>query len=172
MTRNFDDDLAYSNSPEVEAFWDRVYRKSFPTMVWHTPNMNNNTAQRLGVDRQIYLGCNKFLTIDEKIDSHPAVNFFLEFVSVDGSQAPGWIEKDLAVDFVAYGFIKSGEYFLLPWPALQQAWRANAAEWRKTYKTHQIANRSYKTIGIAVPIKVVLQAVNLALRGRIDPEAD
>lgn len=170
--RDFRTDLAFSEDEKFEPFWDAVYRYHFGAdgLAWHTRNCKDNAAQRRGVDRLLYFGNDRFLRIDEKVDTWPRRNFFLEYLSVDTTQAPGWIEKDLACDYIAYGFVNENWCDLLPWPALRRAWKMNGRLWRQTYRCREIQNDGYKTHGVTVPCEIVWQAVANALSFCLPPK--
>lgn len=163
MAANFLTDLAWSEAAGYEPFWDAVYKKAFPNMVGHLPTPGDNEAQRRGVDRIIQLTNGKTLYVDEKKRRQSYPDFFLEFISVDRTGAPGWIEKDLAIDFLAYAFIDTRRAYLLPWEPLRRAWRHFGEEWKARYGVRTVANSTYNTVGVCVPIAVVRSAVSRAM---------
>lgn len=156
---NFNEDLNFSHSPELEMFWQRMYEKFWPGMVFSLINDRDNLAQRLGVDRLIYTGVNKFITIDEKADRHRPDNFFLEFLSADSTNSAGWLEKELAADYIAYGFVNHNVCHFLPAASFCYAWRKYGEAWKKTYGVKVVSNGRYNTHGVAVPIPVVWKAI-------------
>jgi hypothetical protein len=165
--RNFSNDLRMSESPEVQEFWLRHYRRQWPDMVNVLRNSADNVAQRRGVDAVVFDGIDKEWRVDEKGDYHEPNNFFIEYSSADTTRAPGWINKSLACDFIAYGFIKHDICFFLPWVPLRLAWMQSGAAWMERYKKPPIENHGYNTHGLAVPINVVLNAVVRAMRSQV-----
>ena len=73
------------------------------------------------------------------------------------------MEKDLACNFIAYGFIDYNRCDLLPWVGLRAAWIQNRDDWKVRYAKAPVANSTYKTQGVAVPRKVVWSAIYHAL---------
>lgn len=159
---NFRERLAWSERGGDEPFWRDVYAKAFPDMVNCMPCPGDTLSQRMGVDRVIWLGNNKHLSIDEKKRSKTFKDIALEYLSNDRTGAPGWIEKSLAIDYMAYAFMDSRTCYLFPWRPLQQAWWANKQEWISTYGTRSAPNRGYNTLFVAVPIDILCPAVAAA----------
>src|SRR3990167_1365330 len=115
---DFHTDLAYSNAMSDEKFWDAIYRKAFPNIVNHMICTGNTASQRIGIDRIIHLSNGNSLKVDEKKRRREYDDILLEFVSNDIAGAPGWIEKDLAIDYLAYAFMESKRCYLFPWQML------------------------------------------------------
>lgn len=159
VVADFETDLAFSNSPEVEAFWERQYRQFWPGYVFSLINANDNIAQRRGVDRLVYIGVDKFIRTDEKNDTYPPKNFFMEFLSCDKSGAPAWLEKELSADYFAYGFINYNVCHMLPVASTCYAWRKYGEVWKQRYRVREVYNHGYKTLGVPVPIPVVWNAI-------------
>lgn len=162
MIHDFRDSLAFSEVASDEAFWEDVYRKAFPNFVNHMLASADTASQRLGIDRVIVLGNGKILTIDEKKRKEVYQDILLEYISVDTTGAPGWIEKDLTIDFLAYAFMPTKRVYLFSWPILRRAWTRYKAEWIKTYRNIIAQNNGYKTLSVAVPIDVLIKAVSTA----------
>lgn len=155
-------DLAYSQRMGDAEFWDKIYRKAFPNLVNHMSCDGDFASQRMGIDRIIMLGNGQTLKIDEKKRRQDYSDILLEFVSNDATGAPGWMEKDLAIDYLAYAFMQSKRCYLFPWPLLRRAWLHLGQGWRDTYPIKVAQNPGYKTLSVAVPIQVVRQSVSLA----------
>jgi hypothetical protein len=119
-------------------------------------------SQRQGVDRVILLANSKILLIDEKKRREEYPDILLEYISVDTTGAPGWMEKDLIIDYLAYAFMKSQRVHLFPWPMLRRAWCRYKDEWIDTYPIIKAQNYGYKTISVAVPTDVLRKAVSVA----------
>lgn len=163
MIHNFDDDLAFSEVASCEAFWDAVYRKAFPNLVSHMPCPGDFASQRMGIDRIILLSNGKTLAIDEKKRREVYDDVLLEYVSADTTGAPGWIEKDLAIDYLAYAFMPTQRVYLYPWPQLRRAWLHHKEDWLRRHKTVSADNGSYRTLSVAVPLNDLRSAVWSAL---------
>lgn len=159
---DFATDLRFSIEASDEPFWDAVYRKAFPTMVAHAPVTGKSQAQLLGIDRVITLASGKTLYIDEKKRREVYPDILIEFVSVDRTGAPGWIEKDLQIDYLAYAFMPSKQVYLFPWEMLRRAWGNYGNTWKSRYGIIRAANNGYNTLSVAVPIDKLRAAVSTA----------
>lgn len=159
---NFEERLAYSQKASHEPFWAAVYRKAFPDMVDHMLSYGNTEAQRNGIDRFVALNNGRVLRIDEKKSEKDWPTILLEHISNDRTHAPGWIEKNLHIDYLAYAFMPSKTVYLFDWLMLRRAWRHYKSRWLKEYKIVTAENSDYNTLCVAVPIKVLTDAVKLA----------
>jgi len=162
LIHDFKEQLSYSETASDEPFWDAIYRKAFPNMVNHMLCNGDTQSQRMGIDRLIMLASGKVLTIDEKKRKEEYSDILLEYVSVDTTDAPGWIEKDLSIDYLAYAFMKTKRVYLLDWLALRRAWGHYKEEWLSKYTHITAQNNGYKTLSVAVPIDVLKSAISLA----------
>lgn len=164
MIHDFPEQLAFSEKASAEPFWEAVYKRAFPNMVNCMQCKGNTKGQRRGVDRLVYLSNDDIIRIDEKKRKTVWNDFCLEYISVDKTNAPGWMEKDLAIDYIAYCYMPKKLVYLLPWPFLKRAWEHYKEDWKKTYKRIEAENKGYFTISVAVPRQVVLNAITLAIR--------
>lgn len=114
---------------------------------------NACASQYNGVDRIIYLENGKTLTIDEKIRSKNYDDILLEFISNDKKNTPGWMEKDLAIDYLAYAFLPSKTAYLFDWRMLKLAWASYKQAWKDNYKIAKAENEHYFTHSVCVPIR-------------------
>lgn len=159
MIHNFNERLAWSEQGSSEPFWDAVYRRAFPNLVNHMQCLGDTASQRMGIDRLVHLSSGKTLAIDEKKREKDYGDILLEYVSVDRTGAPGWMEKDLAIDYLAYAIMPCHRVYLFPWPTLRLAWLKNRDEWKREYGTKRALNNSYTTLNVPVPTKELLKAV-------------
>lgn len=142
-----------------EPFWDAVYRKYFYNMTNHMVGKKEYCKSQIyGVDRVIYLENGKTITIDEKVRTEIYDDIVLEFISNDSTGTPGWMEKDLAIDYLAYAFLPNQTVYLFDWLALKRAWNHYKESWKKTYGVKQAKNIGYNTHFVCVPIKVLREA--------------
>jgi hypothetical protein len=155
----FDKSLAWGESMSDEPFWKEIYTQAFPTMVNLMKADGDTLSQRMGIDRIIILANGEIIKIDEKKRATVYPDILLEYISVDTTNAPGWIEKDLSIDYLAYAFMPTKRVYLFPWLLLRKAWIKHKEEWVKTYKTIEAQNRNYVTISKAIPINVLMKAV-------------
>lgn len=153
IVHDFKEDLEFSQGTRTEEFWLAAYRKAFPNMVGQHPIVGDCAAQRQGIDRVISLSSGRDLKIDEKVRRKNYNDVLIEYLGDEEHGKPGWIEKDLAIDYIAYAFIPSRQCLLLPWPLLQRAWRLCGSEWQKNYPVIRARNPNYTTACVAVPIE-------------------
>lgn len=168
IQHDFRERLAYSELASCEPFWDAIYRRAFPNLVSHMPCPGDFQSQRMGIDRIILLSNGRTLAIDEKKREEEYPDILLEYISRDKDNVPGWIEKDLAIDFLAYAFMPSRRVYLFPWETLRRAWRTNKLMWLDKYKIPPARNNGYNTLSVAVPIGLLLQSVSSASIVKLD----
>lgn len=169
VIHNFKTQNAYSQQPDDEAFWSSIYSKQFPGFVGFILNNRNNAAQHMGIDRVIFLDNGQTFRIDEKKRPLTRGDILLEYISNDRTGTPGWIEKDLPIDFIAYAFMDTRTAYLLPWHFLRRAWRENKSKWLKEAddRTNGFSkvpgkNPTYTTWSVAVPVNALYFAINRA----------
>lgn len=156
--------LRWSELQSDEPFWQEVYRKAFPDLVVcaSTAAAGKSALQTQGVDRYIVLKSGRELRIDEKKRGKKYDDFLLEYISNDKTRSPGWMNKPLRIDFLAYAFMTDRRVYLLQWDILRRAWLHYKAEWIRKYGTKEAQNRGYKTLSVPVPIHVVQNAIRTA----------
>ena len=162
VVHDFRERLRFSERASDEPFWQAVYRKAFPGMVTMSLCPGNTQAQRIGIDRVITLSSGKILRIDEKKREKVYQDILLEYLSVDATGAPGWIEKDLLIDFLAYAFMPTQRVYLFPWEMLRRAWLQFGGKWKEEYPHIEAKNNGYSTWSVPVPIRVLRSAVHRA----------
>lgn len=156
---NFAEQLRWSEQASDEPFWEAVYKKAFPNFVSHMAASGDTDSQRMGIDRIVALGNGRLLKIDEKKRTRAWDDILLEYVSVDKTGAPGWIEKDLQIDYLAYAFMPTKQCYLFDWLMLRRAWLQFSDEWKAKYSTKRAKNNGYTTLNVAIPIPVLRSAV-------------
>ena len=162
LVHNFLKDLAWSEKAGDEPFWNAIYHKAFPNMVSAMSCPGDFASQRMGIDRVILLSNGETIKIDEKKRREDRGDILLEYISNDVTDAPGWIEKDLAIQYLAYAFIPSRRCYLFDWPMLRRAWLKFKDGWISRGPFIAAQNNGYKTISTAVPTKELLSAVSSA----------
>jgi hypothetical protein len=169
LIHDFEERLKWSEAASDEPFWDAVYRKAFPGIVAHCLCSGDTPSQRMGIDRILFLGSGQELRVDEKKRRLEYGDFLLEFLSNDRTGAPGWIEKDLFIDYLAYAFMPSKKVYLFPWHLLRLAWNRNGRQWKRMGELNQdgfricrATNRGWVTHSVAVPRRVLYQELNRA----------
>jgi hypothetical protein len=128
---DFNQDLAYSRSQSDAPYWKQVYQKAFPDMTSMVDVRKDGWAQRGGIDRIIITTCGRIWKIDEKVRRRAYDDILLEFISNDITGSLGWIEKDLACDFIAYALVPTQQCYLFPVRPLQRAWQIQGKSGKK-----------------------------------------
>lgn len=160
---DFNERLAFSHAQSDASWWLDVYRQAFPRLAAMVDVRADGWAQRAGIDRVLTLSCGRQIKIDEKVREKDWPDFCLEQWSDTAGKKPGWIQKPLDCDFIAYAFMPSATCYLLPTDMLQRAWRLNGRDWISRYKSIEAHNRRYVTTSVCVPRDVLLAAISNAL---------
>lgn len=167
MLHDFKTSLARSHEQESAPWWGEVYKKAFPASFHSMYSVRQDGwAQRGGIDRVVNLKSSKRITVDEKVRYKDYNDFAIERWSDRGRKVPGWIQKDLACDYIAYAFVPTQRCFLLPFQNLQRAWIKHGRNWIHAAEQKQdgfqiviAKNRNYDTESVAVPIPVLMSAI-------------
>lgn len=149
-----------------EDFWNHVYAKAFPNMEWHKACIAKCIGQKLGIDRVIYLKSGNILKLDEKLRYRDYGDVTLEYISNDKKQTPGWVEKNLKVDLIAYGILPKRTCYLMNWRELKLCWLFYKNQWLDQYK-HIPANNEnkitgeimYTTWSLAIPLEIIMKKI-------------
>jgi hypothetical protein len=136
-----------------------IYRRAFPTLMSAVAIEQDGWAQRAGIDRLLTLACGRTFTVDEKIRTEDWPDVLLERWSDEARRSPGWVQKSLAADFIAYAHAPAATCALLPVPALQRAWRQHGRQWIGLYGQRRAQNRGYTSVSVPVPRGVLMQAI-------------
>lgn len=163
----FSQSLALSHSQEDAEWWPKIYGRAFPGHLSAVSVRNDGWAQRGGIDRVITLKSGKTVTVDEKVRAKSYGDILLEQWSNVERKTPGWMQKELACDFIAYAFIPDQTCYLLPFHDLRRTWLECGRDWIASAKDRQAGfrvvdaqNENYVTRSIAVPIPVLLEAIS------------
>lgn len=147
---DFKNDLQYSAS--AKEFWNNAYKKAFPIMIKTVDYSGNMKAQAIGIDTVIVLPLNGRLRIDEKMRRKNRGDVLIEYVSNDKTSAPGWIEKDLKIDFIGYAYMDTRDVLFIDFGELQKRWSERKIEWLQKYNLPPAKNKTYNTLNVAVPL--------------------
>ena len=158
----FKERLQFSQDHRNEPFWQAVYEKAFPNMEFAMPVTEKSQGQYLGIDRVIYLNSGKTLYVDEKLREKVYSDILLEYLSNDRTQAPGWMEKDLLIDYMAYAFLPIQKCYLFDWQMLKRTWKYYRNIWIKEFGTVTAKNQGYNTLSVPVPTELLLSKVSNA----------
>ena len=158
-THDFASSLAMSERHSSASWWLDAYHRAFPRLASVVSVRQDGWAQRGGIDRLLTLSCGRTYTVDEKVRSEDCPDILLEQWSDERRRVPGWVQKPLACDFIAYAFAPSQRCYLLPVAQRQRAWRLQGRRWIERYGTRRANNGSYVSVGVPVPRDVLLQAL-------------
>ncbi len=158
-THSFHESLKWSESMTDAPWWEIVYKKAWDDLESMVAVRDDGWAQRAGIDRVITLATGKVIKIDEKVRSQDYDDFFLEFLSSKEHNSPGWVNKPLDADYIAYAFVPSQKCYLLPVQELQRAWRADGERWKYEYGEIGVKNNGYTTVGTPVPRTILAKAL-------------
>lgn len=158
--------LALSQEHESAPWWEPVYRQAFPGFACMVSVREDGWAQRGGIDRVITLKSGRTVTVDEKVRAKSYGDILLERWSSRERKTPGWAQKDLACDYIAYAFVPDRRCYLLPALTLRAAWLKNGRRWIEDaqaetngFRTVLAKNEGYTTESVAVPITALLEAM-------------
>src|SRR5690606_6534418 len=121
VVHSFRESLERSNGYVDAPWWGEVYARAFPGFTSMMSVREDGWAQRGGIDRVITLKSGKTLTVDEKVREKSWGDILLERWSDERRGTPGWIQKDLACDYIAYAFAPDRRCYLLPFMQLRRA---------------------------------------------------
>ena len=166
VIHHFSDSLKLSQSQIDAPWWAVIYKKAFPTMKAMISIDQDRWSQRAGVDRIIILNSEKDLRIEEKVREKDWNDILLEYLSDAERNIPGWIEKDLASDFIIFVFKETQRAFLLPFPLLRRCWKQHGKDWiqkaeleEEGYRKVIAENGKYRTVSVAVSWNVLCEAL-------------
>lgn len=181
-THAFAESLEASHAQADAPWWEQVYQHAFGPRVTMLDVRDDGWAQRGGIDRQLHLPDGTVLKVDEKVRGKDWGDIALERWSDRDRRKPGWIQKKLTCDFIAYAFVPSQVCYLLPFHTLRRAWRRHGQEWidaaeyglvqqarggrhegRDGFYVVWADNGHYVTENIAVPTQVLLDAIRDAM---------
>ena len=171
QVHDFHQSLSHSQNIAEADWWETVYRKAFPGFATMANVRDDGWAQRGGIDRVITLRDGRTITIDEKVRESDWSDILLERWSDRDRRTPGWIQKDLACEFIAYTFLPSRRCYLLPFLTLRKTWMQHGKEWisranddtDRQFKIIRATNLGYTTESIAVPLQILLQSMNTTM---------
>ena len=168
---DFKESLARSHSYENATWWIDVYRQAFPNLEAAVSVRNDGWAQRAGIDRVLTLRSGKTQTVDEKVREKDWPDVLLERWSNKDKRTPGWIQQELACDFIAYAYVPSRTCLLFPFPTLRRAWLKHGRAWVETHQIVHAQNNGYVTESVAVPRAELFDALRDAMEIKWDEAA-
>lgn len=164
----FEQRMAEANDAKLNPFWLCIYSEFFTGVEGMSNTIEDIKYQKMGIDRVVTLSNGKKYLIDEKVRFSCWNDILLEYKSASEFDTPGWMDKPLAIDYLAYAFVPNKTCYMFDWPSLQRVWRYYRTQWIKDYKTIRAKNENYTTLSIAVPIAVLLEKVSGAKLIKLD----
>ncbi len=148
-----------------------MYRRAFIDFQGMHCHRDDGDHQRQGIDRTVVLKNGKTIWVDEKVRFKSYSDIAIEYLSNDQTGAPGWVEKLLLCDYIAYAIAPKGKGYLMPVPALQAAWKRNKKEWlhHPECKTIAVPNHGYRTWCCCIPDRLLFPEIGKALRVNFTP---
>lgn len=167
VVHDFTECLDFSHQNADEPWWEQVYHHAFPNLAAMVDVRADGWAQRAGIDRRLCMSNGTTVTVDEKVRRKDYGDIALERWSDERRRKPGWVQKDLACDYIAYAVVPSTVCYLLPVKSLQVVWRCHGRRWIELahassangYSIVSAHNRGYITQSIAIPPAVLLNAL-------------
>lgn len=107
-------------------------------------------SQRRGIDRIFtHRRTGKVFFVEYKADFYVSGNAFIETVSVDTTNTPGWALTSEA-DILIYYFVRLDDAFVLPMAVARRIAKAPSR-----YPLVSVPNKGYMTKGLLVPVPVL-----------------
>lgn len=178
MVHEFNRSLTKAQSIDNEPWWLDIYAQAFPGFLSLTTITKDGWAQRGGIDRVVTLKSGKCLWIEEKVRDKNYGDIALERWSDRARKTPGWIQKDLACDFICYVVRPIKKGYMLPFLPLRKAWIKHGPDWCKLAEKGQCdfkiiiaENDGYNTESVGVPAEVLFSALKGAYNFSWDEDA-
>lgn len=164
----FDENLLYSVEPEESEYLDSVYKQIFPELK-DIEFIKTRGGQREGIDKRLYFKNGAIITLEEKKRRVDYGDILLEMWSVRERQILGWLYTSHA-DYISYFIPSSQKLYILPLLLIRKAWVRNKEQWTNQYRELRAKNQDYTTISRAIPINVLLSAIQQEMEISIAPE--
>lgn len=153
---SYENDHTFSATTEAKTYWEEQYKirwKQYDTVSY----VQDNTQQQIqhGRDAIIFLKDGKHYFVDEKLRRTIYDDLPIE-IGNPKTGNPGWIKKNLLIDFLAYGAIGQQAKFI-PFGLLQKAWDRNEDQWIKQFGT--ITAKSSGMVSCPVPWDDLREAI-------------
>lgn len=130
-----------------EALLDEYYSE------WCEITRANGDQERKGIDRfYVTYASGRHWSIQYKTDfmSQRTGNMFVETVSVDTTDTPGWAYTCTAKALIWLRYYEGEMLVIQP-----EALRHYLPEWKQKYRIVPVQNEDYRTIGVLVPLGVI-----------------
>jgi hypothetical protein len=162
VVHDFHTDDKRAAASDVQKRWHEFYERFYPTAT-EIGRLNTDIGlQMAGIDRSIYKPDGN-ISIEEKLRWTSFTDVMLEYKSSVEYDTPGWVEKPLKCEIIAYAIQPLNLVYIIPFKSLQVAWFDNKDEWIGTHPKITGHNNGYTTVGCGVPI-CILSAAGVIVR--------
>lgn len=150
--------MAYADRPEI---MERVVEILVRDLGASRVERAGRVDDLRGVDYWAYLSTGRPQGVDLKARRREWGDLYLELVSRDDDEAPGWtVDQKKITDYVL--FLWPQTYLLLPFPQLRATVRRNEAAYRERYGTSWASSegrsgRRWRTENLALPAGLVFR---------------
>ena len=172
----FQESLARGEDARNDPYWEAFFRKYFENL-YHIEKVHDIEEQRQGVDWRLWLTNGKVITIDAKARFKNYGDIALEYEHryPSGQCKPGWMDKDLGIDYIAYGIMPTRTCYLWNWPLLRRSWLHYKEEWihkgeleTEGFRLIPAVNKDksgkyiYTSWSVAVPMETLQRKIKVA----------
>ena len=159
----------YNESTEIERQGQpdlyKVYKKLWPGLE-EIEDVRGKDPQYHGIDHIVCMPGNVTIPIQAKVRTTDYEDILLEYISNDRTKSPGWIEERSLAEWFFYLIMPKEKCYYFHWRNLQHLWNINKYEWiklgeqrSKGFMVVKAKNINYTTISVAVPSKIILDAL-------------
>lgn len=163
MARDFKKDLQFAESFQNSPQWTEIYNKAYPDHQSIIIIPGDDKRQYKGVDCIVETEHGSLRNVEEKIDSWPPSNMFIEYLSCAEVNTPGWIEYPAETQDLLYIFVNHGIAYKINFKHLQAVWKIHKNDWIKRYQrgaSTKSGYGGYSSLGCAVPVVEVQKAID------------
>ncbi len=161
----FKADLQYSLDQQECELLDVFYQREFPG-ICRIELIRDMDRQRRGIDKILHFNSGYQITLDEKKRRKDYGDILLETWSQQENEKRGWLYS-AQCDYIVYAIMPTYTVYLLPVLLLKKAWHNNKDCWLDLYQEVQSHNKDYTTINIAIPIEVLMKAIQDEMKYRL-----
>lgn len=154
---NFHRDLQYSLEVRADKYFNIFYREVFPD-IKAIVFVEDKEIQKKGIDKFIYFGNGKVISIDEKRRRKAYEDILLEVYSNVERKKKGWLHNSHC-DFIVYYIEPLRKAYILNTLLLRMAWKENSSKWVKAYGWKECKNETYTSLSVCVPTTVLINAI-------------
>jgi len=159
---DFNADLQYSLDQKECEMLDAFYCREFPN-ICRIELIEDLERQRRGMDKILHFNSGYQISLDEKKRRKDYGDILLETWSQYENDRRGWLYS-AQCDYIVYAIMPTQTVYLLPVLLLKKAWHNKRDAWLGAYEEVQSHNKNYTTINIAIPIKVLMEAIQAEMK--------